>query len=352
MLARDAVRTMRSLESRGPFFLVVFFSTAHFPYGAPAPYYLRFADPSYRGRFKYHKPVGLGREPPADARDETQVRALYDGAVLAVDDAAQTVLDAVESDGIGNRTIVVVTADHGETLYDHGHGQGHGDHLFGDEGTHVPLVVVDPRQTPHRETAIVRDVDLAPTIYALTGVPPPGDLDGRSLAPAIAGQGVASQLAYAETDLWFTEDIPALPSELRLPYPGIAELTEVDTQHGDELVLRRAMRPLTIVAKHRMVRDENYKLVYVPTRKGVRWLLFDTREDPSEQHDLADTRPDVLARLEGELWAWMERDPDMTERGGYLVPREGNALPDPGTDMGLMRLDADPAGSPPAQGMP
>ena len=69
-------------------------------------------------------------------------------------------------------------------------------------------------------------------------------------------RGASGARAYAETGLWFTEDIPGLPSELRLPYPGIARLTEVDTQHGDELVLQKAMRPLTLVAKHRMVRDE------------------------------------------------------------------------------------------------
>ena len=89
MLARDAVRTMRRLEGRGPFMLVVFFSTAHFPYAAPAPYYRRFTDEAYRGRYKYDKPVGLGQDAPADARDEAQVRALYDGAVSAIDDAAQ-----------------------------------------------------------------------------------------------------------------------------------------------------------------------------------------------------------------------------------------------------------------------
>ncbi|MGH7296321.1 MAG: sulfatase-like hydrolase/transferase, partial [Polyangiaceae bacterium] len=58
MLARDAVRAMRRLEGHGPFFLVVFFSTAHFPYAAPAPYYRRFTDPAYRGRYKYDRPVG------------------------------------------------------------------------------------------------------------------------------------------------------------------------------------------------------------------------------------------------------------------------------------------------------
>jgi arylsulfatase A-like enzyme len=352
MLARDAVRTMRALEGHRPFFLVVFFSTAHFPYAAPSPFYARFTDPRYRGRFKYDKPVGLGQEAPADARDEQQVRALYDGAVLAIDDAAQTVLDALESDAIAKKTIVVVTGDHGETLYDHGHGQGHGDHLFGDEGTHVPLVIFDPRaEATRRNIAIVRDVDVAPTIYALTGVTAPADLDGRSLTPALAGRAMTPTLAFAETGLWFTEDIPGLASDLRLPYPGIARLTEVDTQHGDEVVLQKAMRPLTLVAKHRMVRDDRYKLIYAPTRAGVRWMLYDTEEDPGEERDVAALHPDVVARLAGELWTWMRRDPDMTERGGYLVPRdrEAAAVP-PSVDVGLVRL-GDP-GATPARGSP
>jgi arylsulfatase A-like enzyme len=341
LLARDAVRAMRRLEQRpGPFFLVVFFSTAHFPYAAPSPYYRAFADEGYRGRFKYHKPVGLGREAPADARDEQQVRALYDGAVRAVDDAAQSILNAVEADGQAPKTIVVVTSDHGETLYDNGHGLGHGDHLFGDEGTHVPLVIVDPRRAgARRERTVARDVDIAPTLYALTGVAPPGDLDGRSLAPAFAGEALGPASAVAETELWFTEDIPALPPELRLPYPDIARLTEVDTQHGDELVLRSDMRALTIVAKHRMVRDDRWKLLYVPARTGVRWMLYDTRDDPAETRDVAASHPEVLARLQGELWAWMRADPEMTERGGYLVPREASAASAARGARGLVRLE-------------
>jgi arylsulfatase A-like enzyme len=345
MLARDAVRAMRSLEGQGPFFLVVFFSTAHFPYAAPSPFYRRFTDPDYRGRYKYDKPVGLGHDAPADEADQRQVRGLYDGAVLAVDDAAQTVLDALDRDGIAKDTVVVVTADHGETLYDHGHGQGHGDHLFGDEGTHVPLVVVDPRggaSSPARRIPdLVRDVDIAPTLYDLAGVAPPPDLDGRSLLPALRGEPLSPAMAYAETGLWFTEDIPGLPADWRLPYPGIARLTEIDTQHGDELVLQRDMRPLTLVAKHRMVRDDRYKLVYAPARRGVRWALFDTVDDPGEEHDVAAAHPDVLARLQGALWTWMRHDPGMTERGGFLVPRDESGPGAPGADDALVRLGAD-----------
>jgi arylsulfatase A-like enzyme len=352
MLACDAIRTMRKLEKRGPFFLVVFFSTAHFPYAAPSPYYRRFTDADYRGRYKYDKPVGLGQDAPPDARDEAQVRALYDGATSAIDDAAQSILEAMASDGVAKKTIVVITADHGETLYDHGHGVGHGDHLFGDEGTHVPLVVMDPRNTtPRREASIVRDVDLAPTLYALTGIAPPGDLDGRSLVPALKGEQLAPQRAYAETGLWFTEDIPGLAADLRLPYPGIARLTELDTQHGDELVLQKGMRPLTIVAKHRMVRDERWKLIYVPARTGVRWLLYDTQADPGETTDVSASHPDVVARLRADLWSWMRLDPDMTERGGYLVPRDARVRSATEGDVGLVRLEGT-AEEPPAQATP
>jgi arylsulfatase A-like enzyme len=344
MLARDAVRTMRSLEGPAPFFLVVFFSTAHFPYAAPSPFYRRFTDPDYRGRYKYDKPVGLGHDAPADEDDERQVRGLYDGAVLAIDDAAQTVLDALSHDGIAGNTVVVVTADHGETLYDHGHGQGHGDHLFGDEGTHVPLAIVDPRVAApgRRVVSLARDVDIAPTLYELAGVAGPSDLDGRSLRPALQGEPLAPALAYAETGLWFTEDIPGLPADWRLPYPGIARLTEVDTQHGDELVLQRAVRPLTLVAKHRMVRDDRYKLVYAPTRRGVRWALFDTADDPGEERDVAASHPDVVTRLQGDLWTWMRQDPGMTERSGFLVPRDEASAASSSPDDALVRLGGEP----------
>jgi arylsulfatase A-like enzyme len=336
MLADDAIALLDRAGAKGkdgkvaPFFMTVFFSTAHFPYAAPAPYYGKFTRPGYRGRFKYHKPVGLGQEAAPDDDDVAQVRALYDGAVLGIDDACGRILDALAKNGVADNTIVVVLADHGETLYDHGHGQGHGDHLFGDEGTHIPLVVYDPQRPAsrgRRDVHVARDVDVAPTLYELAGVEPPADLDGRSLAPAMDGRTLPPAFAYAETDLWFTETIPALPPELRLPYPDISRVTEIDAAHGDELVLDSEVRPLTIVAKHRMVRDERFKLIYIPTRTGVKYMLYDTVTDPAETRDVASEHPAEVTRLQGELAAWMQRDPAMTMKSGYLVPRDTPSAP-------------------------
>lgn len=324
LLAADVERELARVKD-GPFFMTVFFSTAHFPYASPAPYYAKYTERGYRGRFKYHKPVGLGEEAPPDAEDIAQIRGLYDGAINAIDTAIGRVLASLASLGLADRTIVVVTADHGETLFDDGHGQGHGDHLFGDEGTHVPLVIYDPRaKRPGRTDAIVRDVDIAPTLYALTGVAAPPDVDGASLAASLDGGALAApRLAFAETELWFTEEIPAVPPSMRLPYPGIMGLTELDARHNAEIVLRRDVTALTTMARHRMVRDARWKLVYVPTRSGVRYLLFDLEHDPSEHIDVADAHPAEVKRLSAELWSWMLQDPRMEQRDGFLVPRRG-----------------------------
>lgn len=323
-LTDDVDRALSAMKDK-PFFLTVFFSTAHFPYAAPAPYYDKYADRSYRGRYKYSKPASLGTDAPLDADDVRQVRALYDGAVASIDDAMAGVLRRLGALGLANDTIVVVTADHGETLFDNGHGQGHGDHLFGDEGTHVPLLVYDPR-TPNagrREEGIVRDVDLAPTLYELAGIAPPPDLDGRSLLPALRGASIDPRYAHAETELWFTEDIPGLRAQDRIPYPGVVGLTELDTRHNAEIVLRKDVMPITTMARHRMVRDARYKLVYVPTRQGVRYMLFDTKSDPGETVDVAGAHPDDVARLKSELSSWILADPLLEEKDGFFVPRDG-----------------------------
>jgi len=335
LVADDVEAALRAVR-KGPFFLTAVFSTPRAPYAAPAPYYGRYTSSAYRGRYKYQASLGSASEIPPDDEDVRQIRALYDGAVTAVDDAVGRVLRTLDRLGLSGRTIIVLTADHGETLFDDGHGHGHGDHLFGDEGTHVPLVIYDPRlganaagssaeaskdaPAGHRVASIVRDVDIAPTLYELAGIASPPDLDGRSLVPALRGEPLEPRWAYAETELWLEEEIRALPSELRLPYPGVEGLVEI-SGHDPEIVLRREMVGTTLMARHRMVRDERWKLLYVPTRRGVRYMLFDTETDPGETTDVAARHPEQVARLRAELWAWMLKDPLVERKDGYLVPR-------------------------------
>lgn len=315
--ALDAMRA--SKDEASPFFMTVFFSAAHFPYAASYPYYRRFTDAAYRGRFKYHKPVGLAAEGDVEADDIAQVRGLYDGAVSAIDEAMSRILAHLEASHLAERTIVVVTADHGETLFENGRWHGHGDHLFGDEGTRVPLLVFVPGKAPRVVSKIARDVDLAPTLYALAGVGAGVDLDGRSLVPALDGGELSPALAVAETELWMG-DTPGVPAELRLPVPPITRLLELDGDHGSEIVLRSDERALTTMARHRMVRDERYKLLYMPTRDRALYRLFDTEKDPAELVDVAADHPAETQRLKAELWKWILADKTLSRRGDYAVP--------------------------------
>lgn len=102
----------------------------------------------------------------------------YLGEVAATDDALQQFLSPILSSR--PETFVVVTADHGEALGDHGE-QTHG--LFAYESTlRVPLIIHDPQTLQHAvETSFVRHIDIAPTILDRIGAAIPPELEGTSL---------------------------------------------------------------------------------------------------------------------------------------------------------------------------
>jgi len=335
LLVDHAIAALDRGDPSAPFFMTIFSGSAHFPYAARAPYHRRFSEPAYRGRYKYKKAMSLESDLAPNADDVPQIRALYDGAVASIDDAFERMLQELVKRHLEDRTIVVLLADHGEALFEPGRGGAHGDHLFGDDMTHVPLLIFDPRiRKGLHQPRVVRDVDLAPTLYELAGVAPPHDLDGRSLASALSGSDLPPALAYSETEIWFTEEIPTLsPQGLRLPYPGIELITEVDEAHHREIVVQKRMLPIIVAAKHRMVRDERFKLVYVPTRMGAKYMLYDTEADPREEHDVAAEHPAEVARLGAELRAYILRDPSLMMRNGMAVPRD---------DFAAFHADASP----------
>ena len=301
--------------------MTVFFSTGHIPYAAPAPYYRRFADPGYRGPFRYHKPPLLEGSTPADI---AQVRALYDGAMAANDAGVAALLGGLRELGLDKSTIVVLLADHGENLYDEpGRGMGHGDHLEGDHSLRVPLLVYDPvhRFAPHAVPGLVRDIDVLPTLLGLLGAAAPaGELDGVSLLPLLRGEKSSLGLtAFAETELWFTPAGPGFLADQRLPYPDVTATTAIAAD--DDIAVADRYRELVTVAKHRALRTEQHKLIYRPTRDGPRYSLYDVQRDPRELHDLSAQQPQLLAKLQAELFRLLAKDPSVVIDGGFVLPR-------------------------------
>ena len=186
-VATDAhALTMEVLASiddagRQPFLITVFYSTTHFPYASPAPFYDQFVNKDYRGKYRYAKADTLVAESSLTQDDIEHIRGLFDGAVSAVDTAVGELLDGLTARGLSDRTIIVLTADHGESLYENGRGQGHGDHLYGDESLRVPLIIVKPGAAHVQVTTPVSSIDLAPTLCELSQVDCSKNIDGHSL---------------------------------------------------------------------------------------------------------------------------------------------------------------------------
>jgi arylsulfatase A-like enzyme/Tfp pilus assembly protein PilF len=151
------------------FFLWVHYYDPHHPYSPPPPYATRFAD----------RP--------------------YDGEIAFTDMQLGRLLDDLSRRGILDRTLVVVTADHGESLGEHGE-KTHGLLLY-DADIRVPLILRLPGSIPatRRVGGVVSGVDVVPTVLDLMALPPLPGTQGRSFAAAARGGDVpAREPAYAE----------------------------------------------------------------------------------------------------------------------------------------------------------
>jgi Flp pilus assembly protein TadD len=95
-------------------------------------------------------------------------------------------------------SLVIVTADHGEGLGDHGEAT-HGNYLY-DTTTRIPLVLAGPRvPSMLRLPDIVSIVDVGPTVLEWCGIPPPTPWQGRSLWPLMEGDTSGTRPVYFET---------------------------------------------------------------------------------------------------------------------------------------------------------
>ena len=317
-----------------PLFLTLFYSTAHFPYSAPWPYYRSFSKPSYGGPFWFQKNPSLTSDDQnLDDDQKDQVRALYDGALKSVDDSFGSVMAMLRSRGIWDDAIVVLTADHGEDLFESGILQGHGDHLRGDQTLRVPLLIKWPASASlpreRQISAVSRSIDLAPTMAGLAGLKgfpdAKHDLQGMDLSPLVTGAARTSILrdlpAYSETEIWFSRTGSVFFQKNRLDYPGISQLLTFDPGHSGEVILDPKYEKMLVVSKHRSLTSGQWKLIYMPTREGVRYELYDDVADSANAHDLSASRPEALAAMKSKFFAGVKKiESRVRIIDDYIVP--------------------------------
>ena len=183
----------------GPAFAFVHGYDAHVPYDSPAPYD-RLYDPGYRGpvrgsdtRRLCRAVRGLEEEaaPELTEADRRHLIALYVGGLRAADERLGDLLRILDGTPEGAGAMVVVMSDHGEELWDHGsllHS-----HTVYQELVHVPLLIRWPGKggpaagAARLVTGTVRNLDIAPTVLDVLGLPAAASHEGISLRAAGPG---------------------------------------------------------------------------------------------------------------------------------------------------------------------
>jgi arylsulfatase A-like enzyme len=186
-------RVARWLDRRppGPLFLYIHATDPHFPYlprqrfarglvGAPANSWQESLDavrPYHNGNEQWgHRPIAL----PSPQR--RLLSDLYDASIREADDGFGRFLVLLESHGLLDHAVIVLTSDHGEELLEH-QGLGHGQTLA-TEVLHVPLIIAAPGLPRGHVDDLAQHIDIAPTILDLLGFPIPSVMDGSSLRRA------------------------------------------------------------------------------------------------------------------------------------------------------------------------
>lgn len=123
---------------------------------------------------------------------------VYDATIATVDRELERLFAALEPLPGYDRTLFVVTADHGEEFGEHGQ-LGHADPHVHEELTRVPLVLYHPGVAESRSVpATTSLIDIAPTVLDAFGVDPPDDYRGESVLSALEGAAVPATPAFSE----------------------------------------------------------------------------------------------------------------------------------------------------------
>lgn len=274
----------------------------HPPFAAPAPYHQATDLGAIPGPVRAERPeleagghpyvahvlgsqdlgsylvAATGRPAGMSDLELRRVRQAYCGLIAEADAQIGRVLDTLAERGELDDTLIVFTSDHGEQLGDH---YMLGKMGFYDQSYHVPLLIVDPRPEADATRGSILDgltesIDILPTILDWTGIEVPHTCDGRSLLPAIRGQGGqgkgAVHFEFAMRGGFMAPDRWALGLDYRT-----CDLT--------------------------VLRTDRYKYVHF---QALPPLLFDLQEDPGELHDLAGdpAAAPVMMALAQQMLSW------------------------------------------------
>ena len=212
------------------------------------------------------------------------IDALYDGHVRQFDGVFEAIRYKLSLHHVLRNTLIVITADHGEELMDHGY-VGHASTMLHSRHNrahlHIPLLIWGPRLVPPGRTidTMAQQVDVLPTIFDLMGWPIPEEVQGRSLAPAIRGERM--------------EDVPIFGESIEGGYQSKAEMQD-KWLHS--------------------VRTRDWNFIVRSSPEGDTYELYDLTNDPQEYYNVFEQHPKVGGELLLLMTQWLSDSEAMRQR--------------------------------------
>lgn len=278
-----------------PWFIHASYLRPHPPYSAPG-HFADLYDPADVGqpitaaqqRHGFHDLL-LRLEAtaaPTNESDLKHLRAQYFGMISAVDEQMGRLWTALQELGLWDNTIIIVTADHGEQLGDHGLLQKV---AWFEESHHIPLLIRDPwRPQAHGRVVseFTESIDVVPTLATIWGQIPPLQCDGHSLTTFLSGDHPARWRDAASWEFdWRYALIPLVDNQW--PWD-----TRLDQSH---------------LAVHRTT-----DTAYVQFGDGS-YLCFDIAADPTWRTAVTD--PQRILDMAQRMLVWRSRHADRTLTG-------------------------------------
>lgn len=205
--------------------------------------------------------------------DKEHLMSLYDGQIRFVDENIRKVVSSLEDHDILKDTLIIVTSDHGEELWEHDNFE-HGHTLY-NELLRVPLIMTGNGLKHSEVAATVRLLDLAPTILGLAAVEVGGaPAQGSSLPNILKGEDPESELPIFAMGTFYGDEKYCL------------------VKGNNKLILN--------------TRNGEAKAELTGYRSPDEFELYNLDNDPLEKHNLKDSSVEALSALEKELAEFMD----------------------------------------------
>lgn len=287
--ALDAAQFLRQRNDSRPLFMTMGFFFPHRPF-LPAD--------------KPSEAVPCGMADTPEVRSDV---ADYARSVAYTDQNLGIVLQALREGGYFDNSVILYTTDHGPAFPQM-------KCTLREGGTGISLLVHTPHAVPHVYGGAVTHLDILPTLCELCGIPVPPAAQGKSLAAALSGDGAPlHEYVFGEVNYHCCYE----------PQRSVRD--------GRYALIRRYDAGLSAALPN--CDDSPSKTAYMregllgQPQSGVE--LFDTQNDPTEQHNVADdpAYAQVRRRLETALDAWMHETGDPLLDGEVPYPCGATVIP-------------------------